>query len=127
MSFGITVNLSPQDRALLSNLTTELRLMNTAVADLQAATANLTTVTTQIATVAASAVSLLNQLVATIAAGGSINPADIETQVAVINADAAQASASLSSLSGVVTADTPPGSAPSAAAALAQAAKPAGS
>jgi hypothetical protein len=71
----------------------ELLAVSTAEADLQAAVASLTTVATN-------AITLLNQLFATLQAGGTINPADIEAQVALINSQAA-------ALGAAVTADTP--------------------
>jgi hypothetical protein len=78
----------------LNRIEKELKIMSTALADLQASVANITTM-------AANAITLLNQLFATVQAGGTINPADIEAQVTAINAEAA-------SLGVAVTADTPP-------------------
>jgi hypothetical protein len=82
----------------LDTILKELKLMSTAEADLQTAVANLTTVATQ-------AITLLNSLFATLKAGGTINPADIEAQVTAINAQAA-------ALGAAVTTDTPPAPVP---------------
>jgi hypothetical protein len=90
----VDFELTPFQRLLLQRID----FMNTAVTDLQTAVANLKTV-------ADSSVALLNQLNATIQAGGTINPADIEAQVTAINAMA-------TSLGAAVTADTPAPAAP---------------